>query len=115
MSCIAPLSSVSASVSRLVWWPFKLAATATTLLLLRLLALALRSLTPTASTPAPDPGNLSDPDDDDDTLDDPPDYQPADDYDNDFWLEYLNASEPHRNCVHHLARCFALDPAKHSH
>ncbi len=105
MSCTAHISSALRSVSRLVWWPFKLAATATTLLLLRLLALALRSITPTASTPAPDPGILFDPDDDnyldDDSLD--------------LWHDYLDDSYVQATCVHHLDRCYHLDPAKHSH
>jgi hypothetical protein len=109
MPCTAHISLALRSVSRWALLPFTLASAAALLLLLRLLALALRKRTPQALTQAPD--DL----DDDDTLDDPPDYQPADDYDNDFWLEYLNASEPHRNCVHHLTRCYHLDPAKHSH
>jgi hypothetical protein len=94
MSCIAPLSSVSASVSRLVWWPFRLAAAATTLLLLRLLALALRSRTPTASTPPTDP-------DDDDDLDAWADAQIRDD-----------CIEITRNYLQH---CYDLDPSKYRH
>jgi hypothetical protein len=107
MPCTAHISSALRSVSRWVWWPFKLAATATTLLLLRLLALALRSITPTASTPAPNtlPGNLSDPDDDnyldDDSLD--------------LWHDYLDDSYVQATCVHHLDRCYHLDPSQHSH
>ena len=101
MSCIAPLSSVSASVSRLVWWPFRLAAAATTLLLLRLLALALRSRTPTASTPAPDSLDGVEIIDDDDDL-----------------ATWADAQVSH-DCIEltrdYIQHCYDLDPAKHQH
>ena len=120
MSCIAPLSSALRSVSRLVWWPFKLAATATTLLLLRLLALALRSLTPTASTPPTDIPFPKDapfwPDNsDDDYLDDHSfsDFDPNDP--DDPWNRYLNDPSVIHQGRHHIARCYQLDPSRHSH
>ena len=108
MPCTAQLSSALRSVSRWALLPFTLASAAALLLLLRLTALSLPKRTPQALTPAPD-------DLDDDYLDDHPfsDFDP-DDLD-DPWNRYLDDPSVIHQGRHHIARCYHLDPSKHSH
>ncbi len=90
---------------------------ATTLIALYLLAIALRRalhrpsgqaprpMTPEEAqdaAPAPHSG-LSEDDGIETTY-----YPPTD-----LWVDYLSDPFVHANCVHHLSRCLALDPARH--
>ena len=109
MSCDSTNSTYLALRS-VLFWPLRLLGTAAlrlTTLLLALHAASLQARTQTAS--APTPRRLP-----------PPDYTedlqsellgPNDD----TWINYLDDPFVQATCIHHLHRCFRLDPHRHTH
>jgi hypothetical protein len=119
MPCTPSASSASRSAWRWASLPLTLAALPLLIALrlsLVLYGLALRRRTPAASTPAPEPlPAVMTPEDTQEALPGPHDADLTSECVTDLWLDYLDDDLVQTNCVHHLSRCYQLDPAKHEH